>query len=106
MPEILTKYPDLAIMEIKSAGGKCGENLKKQILTSCPTDRFCVLPKGEICVYGIKEITQMTQFNATDLNPYLCKDPGIYSDTNTILLVISCLFGLFFGLMLNRKKKN
>lgn len=67
MPEILTKHPDIALKILKDAKLKCGTGEKQQILTWCPQDRFCSLPTGEICVYGVKEIPQMMQIHTLDM---------------------------------------
>ena len=67
MPEMITKYPDLAIDILKSANIPCGENIKPTILTTCPKKDFCSLPQGEICVYGVKDTLKSTQIAGTDL---------------------------------------
>jgi hypothetical protein len=102
MPEILTKYPDSALYVLKSAGAKCGVGMKQQILTNCPTDHFCALPHGEICVYSIADFPKMTQMSPIDLVDFISHVPTIYSNFNIILLMISCLFGLCLGLLLKR----
>jgi hypothetical protein len=38
----------------------------QEILTKCPTDRFCKLPGGEICVFGLPDAPRMTQITATE----------------------------------------
>jgi hypothetical protein len=103
MPEILTKYPESALAVLKSAGAKCGVGMKQQILTNCPSDHFCALPHGEICVYGIKDFAKMTQMSPADLADLISNVPSIYSNFNIILLMISCLFGIFIGMLLKRK---
>ena len=102
MPEMLTKYPESAFAVLKSAGAKCGIGTKKQILTNCPTDHFCALPDGEICVYGLNEIDKMTQFTRVDIANFVAPVPSMYSSFNIILLIISCLFGLFVGMLLKK----
>ena len=68
MPEQLTRHPDVTLQVLKSAGGaRCGEGAPQQILKDCPTDRFCALPGGEICVYGLPEATRMTQIKPAEL---------------------------------------
>jgi hypothetical protein len=103
MPEVLTRYPDVALQVLKSGGAKCGAHVKQQILTTCPPDHFCALPHGEICVYGLNDIHKMTQFDPTVLSDVISTVPTIYSNTNIILLMISCLFGILVGLYLKRK---
>ena len=57
MSEQITKYPDVTLRVLKGAGAVCGEGATQKILTQCPAARFCALPTGEICVYGINEIS-------------------------------------------------
>lgn len=66
MPEQLTKHPDVTLKVLRSAGAKCDEGAPQRILTQCPTHRFCKLPGGEICVYGLPEARNMTQISAAD----------------------------------------
>jgi hypothetical protein len=75
MPEQITKYPDVTIDVLKGAGVVCGEGARQKILTQCPAARFCSLPTGEICVYGISEIPKMTQITAQELLQVV--SPGI-----------------------------
>ena len=67
MPEQLTKHPDVTLQVLRSAGAKCGEGAPQEILKSCPTERFCKLPGGEVCVYGLPDATRMTQIAPADL---------------------------------------
>jgi hypothetical protein len=67
MPEQISKYPDVTLEVLKGAGALCGEGAPQKILTQCPVERFCSLPTGEICVYGINEIPQMTQIKPQEL---------------------------------------
>lgn len=64
MPEQLTKHPDVTLQVLRSAGARCGEGVSPKILTHCPVERFCQLPGGELCVYGLPEAMQMTQITA------------------------------------------
>ncbi|NSX14225.1 hypothetical protein [Cupriavidus taiwanensis] len=66
MPEQLTKHPDVTIQVLRSAGARCGEGETQAILRSCPPERFCKLPGGEVCVYGLDGAPAMTQFTAAD----------------------------------------
>ncbi|MCO4861034.1 hypothetical protein MKD38_05085 [Cupriavidus sp. WGlv3] len=66
MPEQLTKHPDVTIQVLRSAGARCGEGETQAILRSCPPARFCKLPGGEVCVYGLDGAPAMTQFTAAD----------------------------------------
>ena len=66
MPEQLTKHPEVTLEVLRSAGAKCGEGAAQTILTKCPADRFCKLPGGEICVFGLADSTRMTQLTGAD----------------------------------------
>ncbi|WP_427308056.1 hypothetical protein [Cupriavidus sp. H39] len=66
MPEQLTKHPDVTIQVLRSAGARCAEGAPQAILGSCPPERFCKLPGGEVCVYGLDGAAAMTQFTAAD----------------------------------------
>ncbi len=102
MPEMLTRFPESAFASLKSAGAQCGTGMKQQILTSCPPEHFCALPHGEICVYGIKDITKMTQMGPGDLADLISTVPTIYSNFNIMLLMICCLFGIIVGMLLKK----
>lgn len=67
MPEQITKHPEVTLKVLKDAGAICGEGAPQKILTQCPKERFCSLPSGEICIYGIDQIPQMTQIKAQEL---------------------------------------
>lgn len=67
MPEQISKYPDVTLQVLKGAGAACGVGAQQKILTQCPKERFCALPSGEICVYGIDQIPQMTQIKLHEL---------------------------------------
>jgi len=66
MPEQLTRHPEITLKVLKSAGAKCGEGAEQRILKACPADRFCRLPRGEICVYGLEDAPRMTQIKPAD----------------------------------------
>ena len=83
MPEQISKYPQVTLKVLKGMGARCGQGAKQQILTQCPADRFCALPTGEICVYGIKDIPQMTQITIPELARVVC--PQQSSTTSTAL---------------------
>jgi hypothetical protein len=72
MPEQITKYPEVTIKVLQGAGAHCSEGAKQQILKQCPRERFCALPTGEICVYGIEDIPQMTQITTQELARIVC----------------------------------
>jgi hypothetical protein len=66
MPEQLTKHPEVTLQVLRSAGAQCGSGTKPDILKGCPAERFCQLPGGEICVYGLADAKQMTQLTPSD----------------------------------------
>jgi hypothetical protein len=51
---------------IPPLGAKCAEGAKQEILTQCPAERFCKLPGGEICVFGLSDASTMTQITAAE----------------------------------------
>ena len=72
MPEQISKYPEVTIQVLKEGGARCGPGVEKQILKQCPSERFCAFPSGEICVYGIAQIPQMTQIKTAELAKVVC----------------------------------
>jgi hypothetical protein len=72
MPEQISKYPEVTVQVLKGGGARCGPGVEKQILKQCPTERFCAFPSGEICVYGIDQIPQMTQLRPAELAKVVC----------------------------------
>jgi hypothetical protein len=80
MPEQLTKHPQVTLQVLQSAGAQCGVGAKQEILTACPPARFCKLPGGEVCVYGLPDAQQMTQITAADwaaLGPAAAPSPEL-----------------------------
>ena len=73
MPELLTKHPKIVREVLASGGIKCGvqKRITPKILTKCPPDSFCSLPGGELCIYGLDQAHQMTQFHCSS-----CGLPG------------------------------
>jgi hypothetical protein len=67
MPEQLTKYPEVTINVLRSAGAKCGEGSVQEILTKCHANSFCKLRGGEICVYGLADASKVTQISTSEL---------------------------------------
>jgi len=74
MPEQISKYPEVTLKILKEAGAVCAEGAPQKILTACPPERFCSLPTGEVCIYGIADIAAMTQITAQELAKVVC--PG------------------------------
>ncbi len=66
MPEQLTKHPEVTLQVLQSAGAQCGTGAPQTILRACPAERFCALPGGEICVYGLADASRMTQLTPHD----------------------------------------
>jgi len=66
MPEQLTKHPDVTLQVLRSAGAQCGAGASQDILKACPAERFCKLPGGEVCIYGLPDIAQMTQISPSE----------------------------------------
>jgi hypothetical protein len=66
MPEQLTRHPEVTLQVLRSAGAQCGAGAAQEILTTCPAERFCKLPGGEVCVFGLADASKMTQISATD----------------------------------------
>jgi hypothetical protein len=97
MPEQISKYPEVTLKVLKGAGAFCGEGAEQKILTRCPVERFCSLPTGEICVYGISEIPQMTQITTEEIARVVCPN---YQRSSLIPVTLSAseliLTGLFF----------
>jgi hypothetical protein len=67
MPEVITKHPEIVKEVLASAGAKCGAGAPQKILTKCPPAQFCALPGGEICVYGVSGVPDMTQLSRAEL---------------------------------------
>ena len=66
MPEQLTKHPEVTLQVLRSSGARCAQGEAQEILTQCPVERFCKLPGGEICVFGLSDASRMTQITATE----------------------------------------
>ena len=112
MPEQISKYPDVTLKVLKGAGARCGEGVKQQILTQCPRERFCSLRTGEICVYGIEEIPQMTQITTQELARVVCpshqqpsKASVALSGMEMAVLGVTLAVGLVIGRFLRRPKE-
>jgi MYXO-CTERM domain-containing protein len=95
MPEQISKYPEVTIKVLKGAGARCGEGLERKILTQCPPERFCSLPTGEICVYGIQDIPKMTQITSQELARVVCP-PSESGRLSGPTLETAALLGAFF----------
>ncbi|HEX2543727.1 MAG TPA: hypothetical protein VHL79_02550 [Ramlibacter sp.] len=76
MPEQLTKHPEVTLQVLRSTGAKCGEGAPQEILKQCPAERFCKLPGGEICVYGLPQAAQMTQVSLPEWRALFAPPPA------------------------------
>lgn len=104
MPEQITKYPDVTLQVLKGAGAACGEGAPQKILTQCPKERFCSLPSGEMCIYGIQQIPQMTQIKVQELAEVVSSgmqqrtaDPRTVSAAETIAVSAVFIAGIVLG---------
>lgn len=100
MPEQLSKHPEVTLQVLRSAGARCGEGAAQDILTACPPARFCKLPDGEICVYGLPEARQMTQLSAADWQAVLpppTPPPAASPMAPTIVVVLLLALVLAFA---------
>ncbi len=112
MPEQISKYPEVTLKVLKGAGAVCGEGAEQKILTRCPNERFCSLPTGEICVYGITEIPQMTQITTEEIARVVCPDyqrssmlPMTLSASELISTGVFFAMGLVIGIFWRKFKK-
>jgi hypothetical protein len=109
MPEQISKYPDVTLTVLKSAGASCGEGLDPRILKKCPPEKFCALPGGEICVYGIDDIPKMTQVTSEELARVVCPPgggilhgSGSLSTLDVMLLALVFAAGIVAGELLRK----
>ena len=106
MPEIITKYSDIVLQILSESGAECGTGVVQRILTACPSEQFCSLPTGEICVYGLNEIPQMTQISAMEITQVVSAVPLPIFTSETILLVIATFaIGIVVRILLNKMVK-
>lgn len=104
MPEIITQYPDALRYVLKSAGAQCGTGAEQKILTSCPKEKFCTLPRGEICIYTIKDLPHTTQFDVIDFAEVTRNVPSMLGGANLILITIIFWLGFYLGMKLMSKR--
>lgn len=105
MPEVITRYPDIVLKLLNDVGAACGEGLPQKILRSCPPENFCSLPTGELCVYGLDEIQQMTQIGSADFAQVVSIQP-ILTLEMIFLIVIALIVGIILGFMFRKNKKD
>lgn len=109
MPEQITKYPDVTLQVLQSAGAQCGKGAPQKILTQCPKERFCALPGGELCVYGVDQIAQMTQLTPQDLAAATGGNAARSTEISTVealsvaaVFIAGVVFGRFWPRVRNR----
>jgi hypothetical protein len=112
MPEQISKHPEVTIQVLKGGGAHCGPGVEKQILKQCPSERFCSFPSGEICVYGIEQIPQMTQIKTAELARIVCPpaqrsglDPGGMPWPDLSSFGMTFVLGLAVGAVALRARK-
>jgi len=104
VPEQISKYPEVTLKILKEAGAVCAEGAPQKILTACPPERFCSLPSGEVCIYGIADIPNMTQITPQELAKVVCPEDqkethgaGGVSAAEGMALGVVFLAGLMLG---------
>jgi hypothetical protein len=114
MPEVISKHPEVTIQVLQGAGAACGEGAPQRILTKCPPERFCATSTGEICVYGLNEIPQMTQIESRDLMQAFAAPPTqeqeptvkpspVFGAGFYILIFLALAVGVVLGVALSRR---
>lgn len=110
MPEQLTKHPEVTLQVLRSAGAQCGEGAPQAILTQCPPARFCKLPGGEVCVYGLPDAPRMTQLSSADwqavqqaVRPPAPPPSSALGTQDLILGAGALVVGLILGRVLGRR---
>ncbi|HWP58109.1 MAG TPA: hypothetical protein VNL14_09495 [Candidatus Acidoferrales bacterium] len=108
MPEQISKYPEVTLEVLKSAGAVCGQGAPQKILKQCPAKQFCSLPAGEICVYGIDQIPQMTQITLEELARVVARKQSSLEDLPVMgpagALIVGAVFAAGFALGKFRRK--
>ena len=102
MPEVVSKYPEVTLQVLKEAGINCGEGLPQKILTACSSEQFCAFPTGEMCVYGVNDVPQMTQISSGELAQFVpTPTASLWSQevlfTLVIVFVVALVLGYWFG---------
>ncbi|MCG5262021.1 hypothetical protein EM868_12600 [Cupriavidus gilardii] len=121
MPEQLTKHPDVTLQVLKSAGARCGTGETPQILKACPAERFCQLPGGEICVFGLPDAARMTQITKADWQALTATMAGVTptaapgspsapvtappTTASWLWIVAALVVGLILGAVLARRRR-
>ena len=109
MPEQISKYPDVTLQVLKGAGGRCAAGAEQKILTQCAPERFCSFASGEVCVFGLEHVSQMTQINANDLAGALRameSDMGLHgAGTVTATFLVGFIAGVLAYWRVGKRKR-
>jgi len=106
MPELISKYPEIVLQILKEAGIECGTGAKQQILVNCPAEKFCSLPTGELCIYGLTDIPKMTQISGAELaNAASDARIPLLTIEAIILIVLTLIIGVIIGILIKSKIK-
>jgi hypothetical protein len=97
MPEQLTKHPDVTLQVLRSSGAQCAEGAVQDILTRCPAERFCKLPGGEVCIYGLPDASKMTQITTAEWRALAPAEPVQTPDAVSGEVLLSGGIGLLAG---------
>ena len=100
MPELITKHPDIVLKLLNDVGAQCSTGAPQQILKVCPAESFCSLPTGELCVYGVDQVQQMTQITPADITT-----TSTFSWELIVLLILLFLIGFLLGWYIQKKRK-
>ena len=118
MPEVISKHPEITLRVLQGAGARCGEGAPQMILRQCPRERFCATPVGEICVYGLDEIPQMTQISPAEIIAAVggavpqagLPDPAplppvaaAFGPATLLAIIVALMIGLMIGRILSRR---
>ena len=107
MPEVLTRYPDVTLKVLKGAGIQCGAGSEPKILTACPPERFCQLSTGEMCVYGLDDVTQMTQIGPAEIAKIAgSPETSWFNLADILVLMLVFLVAVTIGFLLGRRRKS
>jgi hypothetical protein len=105
MPEQITKYPDVTLKVLEGAGARCREGVEQKILKQCPPDQFCSMKSGEICVYGIGQIPQMTQITRQELAHVVCPATSSAAWVEGVSMAATFVLGLAAGSLFRHRQR-
>jgi hypothetical protein len=78
MLELFSSSPDAALQMLRSSGANCG--VPQDVPKSCPAERYCKLPGGEVCVRAVNEVTPAatdTAGTAPSIHPMAALGSGL-----------------------------